>query len=48
MQDSRNDLNRPRTGKNPFFKIYSSRFLDRFERFLAEATFPMTAHTAKM
>ena len=47
-QDSRNALNRSRTGKNQFFKIYSSRFLDGFERLSAEATFRTTAHTAKM
>ena len=32
MQNSRNGLNRSRTGKKPFFLIYSSRFLDGFER----------------
>ena len=47
-QDSRNVLNRSRTGKNPIFKIYSSRFLDGFERLSAEATFRRPAHTAKM
>ena len=40
----RNALNWSRTGKNQFFKIYSSRFLDGFEWLLAEAT---PAHTAK-
>ena len=45
-QDSRNALNRSRTGKNPIFYIYSSRFLDRFERLSAEATFhtPAKSH----
>ena len=33
--------------KSGFFKIYSSRFLDGFERLSAEATFRTTAHTAK-
>ena len=47
-QDSRNALNRSRTGKNQFFKIYSSRFLDGFERLSAEATFRTPANTAKM
>ena len=46
-QDSRNALNRSRTGKNPFFN-YSSRFLNGFERLSAEAIFRTTAHTAKM
>ena len=31
-QNSRNGLNRSRTGKKPVFLIYSSRFLDGFER----------------
>ena len=44
MQSSKLVKNR----KKPIFKIYSSRFLDRFERLLAEATFRMPAHTAKM
>ena len=43
----RNALNWSRTGKNQFFKIYSSRFLDGFEWLLAEATFRTPAHTAK-
>ena len=34
--------------KNPVFLIYSSRFLDGFERLSAEATFLTPAHTAKM
>ena len=34
--------------KKPVCLIYSSRFLDRFERLSAEATFRMPAHTAKM
>ena len=34
--------------KNPFFKIYSSRFLDGFERLSVEATFRTTGHTDKM
>ena len=46
-QDSRNALNRSRTGKNPIFLIYSSTFLDGFERLSAEATFRTPAHTAK-
>ena len=47
-QDSRSALNRSRTGKNPVFKIYLSRFVDGFERLSAEATFRTTAQTAKM
>ena len=52
-QDSRNAINRSRTGKSPFFfsffvLIYSSRFLDGFERLSAEAIFLTPAHTAKM
>ena len=47
-QDSRKALNQWRTGKNLFFLIYSSKFLDRFEQLLAEATFCTKAHTAKM
>ena len=47
-QDSRNARNRSRTRKNPVFLIYSSRFLDGFERLSAEATFRTPAHTAKM
>ena len=34
--------------KKPVFLIYSSRFLDRFERLSAEATFRPPANTAKM
>ena len=34
--------------KKPVFLIYSSRFLDRFERLSAEATFRTPANTAKM
>ena len=34
--------------KKPVFLIYSSRFLDGFERLSAEATFRTPAHTAKM
>ena len=34
--------------KETVFLIYSSRFLDGFERLTAEATFRTTAHTAKM
>ena len=34
--------------KPVFFKFYSSRFLDGFERLSAEATFCTPAHTAKM
>ena len=34
--------------KNPFFKIYSSTFLDGFERLSVEATFRTTGHTDKM
>ena len=34
--------------KKPDFLIYSSRFLDGFERLSAEATFRTAAHTAKM
>ena len=34
--------------KTRFFLIYSSRFLDGFERLSAEATFRTPAHTAKM
>ena len=40
--------NQSRTGKNPLFLIYSSRFLDGFEQLLARGTFRTTAHTAKM
>ena len=34
--------------KKPVFLIYSSRFLNGFERLSAEATFRTTAHTAEM
>ena len=47
-QDSHNALTRSRTGKKTVFLIYLSSFLDRFEWLLAEATFRMPAHTAKM
>ena len=47
-QESRNALNRLRTGKKTVFSIYSSRFLDGSESLPAEATFRTTAHTAKM
>ena len=40
MQDSKcNKLNQSKTGKNLGFLIYSSRFLDGFERLSPEATF---------
>ena len=43
-QDSHNAVNR----KKPVFLIYSSTFLDGFERLSAEATFRTTARTAKI
>ena len=48
MQDSRNALNRSRTGKKTFFLISSFRFLDRFEWLSAEATFQNVASARRV
>ena len=48
-QDSRNGLNRSRTGKKPFFKFIRRDFwTDLNGCKSAEATFRTTAHTAKL